>query len=150
MQKAGCFAVFFGVESGVQEMLDRMKRARTLESIRQIFQNASKAGLVTVANVIFGFPGETRETMQETLNFVKELDADHAMFFKAIPYSKYSFEELDKIERHAYKEFYLRKSYHVKRLIRLIPLALKRKARFNLCKAYVDWLFRAMDYVASL
>jgi radical SAM superfamily enzyme YgiQ (UPF0313 family) len=150
MQKAGCFAVFFGVESGVQERLDKMRRARTLESIKAVFQNASKAGLVTVANVVFGFPGETKKDMQETLDFVKKLDSDHAMFFKAIPYSEFSFEELDKIERQAYKEFYLRKAYHIKRLVRITSLALRRGISVDFCRAYLKWFFKALDYIASL
>ncbi|MCL6647114.1 MAG: B12-binding domain-containing radical SAM protein [Chloroflexi bacterium] len=86
MKQAGCKRVGFGVESGNQAVLDRMKKKQTLDQVRQAMRNAKKAGLQTMGFFIFGMPGDTEETMEETIRFAIELDPDLANFMIATPY----------------------------------------------------------------
>jgi radical SAM superfamily enzyme YgiQ (UPF0313 family) len=90
MKKAGCIAVWFGVESGAQKVIDSMgksERASTyVTQTRRAFKWANETGLMTVANIIFGFPGETRDTALETLKFVEELNPNEIGYYIATPY----------------------------------------------------------------
>ncbi|OQB21972.1 MAG: Ribosomal protein S12 methylthiotransferase RimO [candidate division BRC1 bacterium ADurb.Bin183] len=85
LKGAGCWVVAFGVESGSQDMLDKMKKKTTLEQARRAVRCARAAGLCTHAFFIIGLPWETRETLQETLIFARELDTDFFDFNIAYP-----------------------------------------------------------------
>ena len=85
MSAAGCRRVLLGVESGSQEMLDRMKKGVTLEQLRNTVRLAAKYGMRVNAAFILGTPGETLETARETFNFALELDPDYVMFSVYIP-----------------------------------------------------------------
>lgn len=86
MQEAGCHMVKFGVESGDQGILDSMKKGITLENVRQIFRWCNELGLDTHAHVMLGNVGETRETIERTIEFVKELNPSNAAFGILTPY----------------------------------------------------------------
>lgn len=86
MREAGCKRVGFGVESGNQRVLDIMKKGQTIEDVRQAFRNAGEAGLETIGFFIFGLPGETEETMEDTIRLALELDPDLANFMIAAPF----------------------------------------------------------------
>lgn len=86
MKKSGCSLLAFGVESGVQEILDKAKKGIRLNQTIRTFRLCQKVGIETNAFVIFGLPGETKETMRRTLNFVKKLNPDYVEFFPAIPF----------------------------------------------------------------
>lgn len=86
IKSAGCWMVGYGVESGVQEILDRAKKGITLEQVRNAVKLAREAGLETTAHVIFGLPGETPQTAQKTIDFVKGLGLDFAQFYCVVPW----------------------------------------------------------------
>ena len=86
MKEAGCRLLIPGFESGDQAILNNMGKAITLEQSRQYVADAKKAGLLVHGCFMVGNPGETRETMEATLNFAKELDLDTAQFYPLIPY----------------------------------------------------------------
>jgi anaerobic magnesium-protoporphyrin IX monomethyl ester cyclase len=86
MKKAGCIAVWFGVESGSQQVVNAMAKGFSLNQIRRAFRWAKEVGLMTVAGVILGFPGETKETAWETVRFVQELNPNDVGFYIATPY----------------------------------------------------------------
>lgn len=86
MKNAGCIAVWLGVESGSELMLGQMKKGIKLNQTRKAYKTAQQVGLITIANVVIGFPGETEQTAKETINFVKELNPDDVGFYVATPY----------------------------------------------------------------
>lgn len=86
MRKAGCFAVWLGVESGSELILGAMNKKIKIEQTRQAYKTAHKVGLMTIANVVLGFPGETEQTALETIRLVKELNPDDVGFYIATPY----------------------------------------------------------------
>ncbi len=73
MKAAGCTAVSFGVETGNPEMLKRIKKGITLEQVVQVVQMCKDAGITPHASFILGLPGETRETIDETVAFGEKL-----------------------------------------------------------------------------
>ena len=86
MRDAGCFAVWFGVESGSQAMLGKMNKKIKTDQTKEAFRTARQVGLATIASTVLGFPGETEETARETINFIKELNPDDIGFYVATPY----------------------------------------------------------------
>jgi anaerobic magnesium-protoporphyrin IX monomethyl ester cyclase len=74
LQKAGCNWLCYGVESGNQEILDRVKKKITLDRVRDSVRMAKEAGVNVLASFILGLPGETKETIAETMEFAQELD----------------------------------------------------------------------------
>jgi anaerobic magnesium-protoporphyrin IX monomethyl ester cyclase len=86
MKEAGCIAVWFGVEAGSQRVIDAMKKGFTPNKTKKAFKLAKEAGLMTIASVVLGFPGETPESARETINFVEEINPDDIGYYIATPY----------------------------------------------------------------
>jgi len=96
MRSSGCIGVSYGVESGVEEILKNMKKGATAEQARIAVKQTKEAGIEVLTHIIFGLPGETMETIKETIKYVKELDPDYAQFYCAIPFPKTELEEMGK------------------------------------------------------
>jgi anaerobic magnesium-protoporphyrin IX monomethyl ester cyclase len=77
MKEAGCTWLLFGVESGNQEILDTIKKKITLEKVRESVRMAKEAGIDILASFIIGLPGETRETLKQSVQFGLELGASY-------------------------------------------------------------------------
>ena len=86
MHSAGCFAVWLGVESGSETILGAMNKRIKLSQTRLAYKTANDVGLMTIANTVLGFPGETEQTAWETIRFIKELNPDDVGFYVATPY----------------------------------------------------------------
>ena len=86
MKKAGCHYIKYGVESGSQDLLDAMKKGITLDEVRKAFKATKKVGIKTQAFFIFGLPWETPETVEQTIEFAKEIKPDSAQFAVVIPH----------------------------------------------------------------
>jgi radical SAM superfamily enzyme YgiQ (UPF0313 family) len=86
MEKAGCWAILFGAESGVQKNLNTMKKGIKLEQTRNAVAAAKKAGLRVYTPFIIGIPGETYEEALETIDFAIELDPHYANFHSMTPF----------------------------------------------------------------
>ncbi len=76
MRDAGCRLLIVGFESGNQQILKNIKKGATIERARQFAKDAHKLGLVIHGDFIIGLPGESRETIQQTIDFAKELDVE--------------------------------------------------------------------------
>jgi anaerobic magnesium-protoporphyrin IX monomethyl ester cyclase len=87
MKQAGCIRSAFGVESGNQEILDSViDKQLTLEQVRAAFKAAKEVGMETIGFFMVGLPGETEETMEDTIRFAIELDPVVANFSMATPF----------------------------------------------------------------
>ncbi len=81
MKEAGCRGVGVGFESADQNSLNLMHKGITVEQIREFVSNTKKVGLTVHGCFIIGSPGETKETMEKTLKFAKELNCDTMQFY---------------------------------------------------------------------
>jgi anaerobic magnesium-protoporphyrin IX monomethyl ester cyclase len=86
LKQAGLKRLAFGVETGDPEILRTIDKKVDHDTIREAFKNAKEVGLETIAFMIIGLPGETRETMQRTIDFAIELDPLIANFSMMTPY----------------------------------------------------------------
>lgn len=86
LKKAGCYQISFGVESGNQGILNLMKKGITLEQAEKAILLTKKEGIETYASYVIGLPGESKETIQQTIDFAKKLDTDYAQFSIATPF----------------------------------------------------------------
>lgn len=85
MYKAGCRLVSIGVESGSQEMLDKIGKRITLDDVRLTVKIFKKAGIKIYNYFVIGLPWETEETVEDTIDFAIELDSDFISFYTATP-----------------------------------------------------------------
>ena len=82
MKAAGCSRIYYGIESGVQRILDQVNKGLTLEQIREAIRLTKKHDIRALGFFLVGSPGETRQTLARTLKFAKELDLDFVQFSK--------------------------------------------------------------------
>jgi radical SAM superfamily enzyme YgiQ (UPF0313 family) len=73
MKEANCHMVRIGVETGSPKLLENVKKEVTIDQVRQVFKWTNEIGVGTHAHLMIGMPGETLETIQETIDFVKEI-----------------------------------------------------------------------------
>ncbi len=86
MKKAGCHLIKYGVESGVQELLDNVRKGIRLEDTRKAFKLMKSVGIDSHAHMMLGIPGETEETIEQTIEFVNEIDPTTVTFGICTPY----------------------------------------------------------------
>jgi len=157
MKDAGCITMFLGVESADQQVLNLVNKKTNIEKIKKTFALTKKYGMRTIASVVLGMPGDTKNSIKNTIKFVKLLEPSYAVFSLATPYpgtdfyvkaasenlikindwSKYtllspvletvdcSLEELKKLQKKAFKEFYLRPSYIIRQTRMDGPIIIK-------------------------
>jgi anaerobic magnesium-protoporphyrin IX monomethyl ester cyclase len=151
MKKAGCRLIHYGVETGSPRILESIHKRITLEQIRQGMEMTHKAGIETACFFMFGFPGETEEDMQKTVDLAKQLNPTYASFHMAAPYPGTRLHQLQGEEtgipfpesfrqagppgelrrrtNRALKQFYLRPGYILSRLAHGNPSSWFRQAR---------------------
>lgn len=77
LKESGCFSVFFGIESGNQNIVDHyMNKGLKLERAKRIIEKARGKGLFVITSYVYPSPGETEETKKDTFEFIKESRAD--------------------------------------------------------------------------
>jgi hopanoid biosynthesis associated radical SAM protein HpnJ len=76
MKEAGCRLLIVGYESGDQQILKNIKKGATIERALQFTKDCHKLGLVIHGDFIMGLPGETHETINNTIQFAKQLDVE--------------------------------------------------------------------------
>lgn len=95
-RKTGCKYLFIGLESGSQHILDRMNKGYTLDTVRKKIDLIRKYKIMIHANIVIGYPGETDDTLSETLKFLKEIQPDSVYFSPFQIRSKKIYENLNK------------------------------------------------------
>jgi anaerobic magnesium-protoporphyrin IX monomethyl ester cyclase len=86
MHRAGCWMISWGIESGEQAMLNRMRKGISLEQVRQALTWAKQAGIMNWGYFIIGLPGETPASIRRTIDFAKSLPIDLVLFHIAAPH----------------------------------------------------------------
>jgi anaerobic magnesium-protoporphyrin IX monomethyl ester cyclase len=86
MKQANCRIVSYGLESGSQAILDRCKKGITTEQSETAIRLTREAGILSMAYFIIGLPGETRETVRESIRFAKRIAPDYVNFHVATPF----------------------------------------------------------------
>jgi anaerobic magnesium-protoporphyrin IX monomethyl ester cyclase len=84
--RSGLRRVMVGVESGSQEMLDRLKKDMKLEQVAATAEMCTRHGVGAIFNFIVGFPGESQQSMHATLSLAKQLRRSNAEFETPIFY----------------------------------------------------------------
>ena len=85
MYESGCRLVSIGVESGSQEMLDKIGKKITLDDVRLTVKIFKKAGIKIYNYFVIGLPWEDEDTVEDTIDFAIELDSDFISFYTATP-----------------------------------------------------------------
>lgn len=135
MKRAGCDIIQFGVESGVQEIIDKANKKITIEQVTKTFKECNRLGIKTVAYFTIGNFGESREQVMQTIRFAKRLNPWYASFnivvsrkgatlsektgqdeYQTIYSNGLNHDELKTLRRKAILSFYLRPAYILKRL----------------------------------
>lgn len=80
MKKAGCYLIMLGVESANQKTLKRTSKNITTDQTKKVFDSCRKIGIGTLAFMIIGFPWDTKESIQRTIKFSKEINPDYVSF----------------------------------------------------------------------
>jgi radical SAM superfamily enzyme YgiQ (UPF0313 family) len=86
MGKAGCHMISWGIESGSEEILKRARKGASPDKAAQALRWSRKAGIKNFGYFIIGLPGETEETVKQTIAFSKTLPLNVAIFHIAAPY----------------------------------------------------------------
>jgi radical SAM superfamily enzyme YgiQ (UPF0313 family) len=86
MYDAGCRFVAFGIESGNEQILKRIKKGITKEMVRKAVKTAKHVGMKTWGYFLLGLPDDTEETMMDTIEFSESLDLDLPVFHAAYIY----------------------------------------------------------------
>jgi len=87
MEKAGCYEIHFGIESGVQRLLDNINKRTRLETIKAKIEMVKKESDIKVSGLfMLGLPGETLDDSRTTIEFARNLPLDFAQFSITVPY----------------------------------------------------------------
>jgi radical SAM superfamily enzyme YgiQ (UPF0313 family) len=86
MGKAGCWLISWGIESGNEQILRHARKGAYPDKAERALRWAKNAGIKNWGYFIIGLPGETEETIRDTIDFSKKLPLDIALFHVAAPY----------------------------------------------------------------
>jgi radical SAM superfamily enzyme YgiQ (UPF0313 family) len=84
MKEAGCGRIYYGIESGNQDILNIVNKGITLRQIKETIRISKLLGIRPLGFFLIGAPGETRKTIKETFRFAKFLDLDYVQFSKCL------------------------------------------------------------------
>jgi len=86
LKKAGCVNVVFGIESGDEEVLKKMRKQISLKQVNTAIHACEAAGIKTLASFIIGFPFDTKETIERTIKFALTLNPTLVAFNPLVPF----------------------------------------------------------------
>jgi radical SAM superfamily enzyme YgiQ (UPF0313 family) len=86
LRKSGCWMLAMGIESASTDIRKDMVKRLEEQKIRAAFANLREAGIKSFGFFIFGYPGDTPESMDQTADYAIELGVDFANFYPAVPY----------------------------------------------------------------
>lgn len=85
LKEAGCNRVYYGIESGNEDILKTLGKKTSIAKIREVMEETRRLGIDCFGYFMIGNPGETRETIQQTIDLSLELKLNYAQFSKVTP-----------------------------------------------------------------
>jgi anaerobic magnesium-protoporphyrin IX monomethyl ester cyclase len=151
MKKAGCIRIAFGVETGSKRIMQAIDKRLDFDKVRKAFKLCDQLGIETTAFFVLGLPGETRETMQQTIDFAKELNPTFAQFTTLTPFVGTRVYDLIKKEGKLLENWNVKFSSHFDKpkkfeLGEVTPELLEEMKR----KAYREFYFRPAYLLKNL
>jgi len=136
MKEHGCFLVQFGVESGDNEMLKKIRKNITVEKVSRAVTAAQRAGLNVAAYFILGHPGDTYRTVMRTIDFAIALNPDICHFFVLVPFpGTHNYRSLPEELKHSWNRIrYYHKGHYPISMCDLSPeelYHLEKQARYS-------------------
>ncbi|MBN1552656.1 radical SAM protein [bacterium] len=98
MKSSGCTGLKFGVETADEAIMKRINKKLDLNNVRRFAEDCKKLGLYTHGTFMFGLPGETKKSIQKTIDFAFSLDCTTSQFSVATPFPGTAFYEMAKTE----------------------------------------------------
>ncbi len=86
VKKSGLHRIQFGIESGMDKTLKRIKKGNTTQEIRTVIKMCKKAGIQTIGNFIIGLPDETKDDIERTLKFSRSISLTYAQYSILMPF----------------------------------------------------------------
>ena len=86
LKEAGCNILIWGTESGSQKILERMNKQASVQDNENVIKWAKECGIIARCNFIVGFPGETKETLEETKSFIEKTNPDQYFISNFVPF----------------------------------------------------------------
>lgn len=86
LKECGLRLLMVGYESGCDDILKNVRKGITTQQARRFTQNCKSLGIATHGTFVLGLPGETRQTIEQTINFAREIDPDTIQVSIAAPY----------------------------------------------------------------
>jgi len=112
MKQAGCSLVSIGIESGSNEILQKIGKRITTEHVKNTVKMFKRLGIKIYAYYVIGLPWETKKTYRETMDFAKYLNTEFASFYTATPLSGTKFREYAEKNHLLVEDFDEGKSYY--------------------------------------
>jgi len=151
MSKANCKRIYFGIESGNEEVLKNLKKDFSVQDVREAITLTKKHNIDRFGYFMIGCPGETPETVMDTIKLAKSLDLTYAQFssFCILPGTDL-YEEWKKVNGYDYwREYILDRSKR-----RVMPLLrcnfTQKEQEYWIKKAYYRFYYRPKFMIKSL
>ncbi len=84
MKKGGCHRIYYGIETASEGILENTGKGIALEQTEKAICLTKQKGILTLGFFLIGAPGDTQETVLETINFALRLPLDYAQFHKVV------------------------------------------------------------------
>lgn len=85
LKESGCFRVWIGAESGSQKVIDLMDRRVDVDNVKKMIKLSKKYGIEAGTFIMLGYPGETEEDINQTIEHLKDSNPDHFTITIAYP-----------------------------------------------------------------